>query len=152
MPRDSRINTVIIIIVVLVIIYIIYQSVQKPQQVIVTEKFDSNSELDNFYQTQNSGIDAIECDPSCCGFGDKNWSAPFEGLTADQIKQSIISKVSASPSIRSNYTCANGPNGVGCPCFDKNTYNDLVNRGAPTNQYSVPTGNIIPNTYQPWEV
>nr|AEX62806.1 hypothetical protein mv_R601 [Moumouvirus Monve] len=31
--------------------------------------------------------------------------------------------------LRSNYTCARGKNGIGCPCLTSETHNLIINRG-----------------------
>ena len=77
-----------------------------------------------------SAIDTLPCHPACCG---DQWPVPFDGLTADQIQKSLTVQGSTGPYVRTSYTCANGPGGVGCPCVPKNSYAQLVNRGQDAN-------------------
>jgi hypothetical protein len=127
-------KTLIIIIIVILIIYFIffYSNNPKPQTYYIPEGFDTNissQELEQNYLPASYGIenlvvDTLVCHPKCCG---DQWPTPFDGLTADEIKQSIASRVNNNSFIRTNYTCANGENGVGCPCFTPVAHSNLVN-------------------------
>jgi len=75
-------------------------------------------------------IDTIECHPSCCG---SQWPISLDGLTAKEIQQKMALASKDDQYIRTNYTCANGKNGVGCPCISKDMYMKLVNRGQNVN-------------------
>lgn len=74
-------------------------------------------------------VDTKVCSKSCCG---DNRLPQYDGLTSDEAQRAIIdaSQNSTGPYVRTNYTCANGAGGVGCPCIDKPTYNFLVNHGS----------------------
>jgi hypothetical protein len=103
----------------------------------VTEKFtaspfQSSKELDAYYAGSTVGVeddlvDNMTCHPSCCG---DQWPVPFDNLTSDQVQKCIADKGKPGPFVRTNYTCANGINGVGCPCIRKKPYLFLVNHGS----------------------
>lgn len=73
-------------------------------------------------------IDTMTCSPKCCG---DNWHTSFDGLSPDEIQNTIATNVvnDGGPYVRTNYTCANGPDGAGCPCITKKAYTNLMNRG-----------------------
>ena len=133
MFQDRRINIIIIIVVVLILIYLLMsRSKQTTYNYVVPEQFARMR--DDPYRSQplndikNLTIDTMVCHPDCCN---TQWPAPFDGLTEKEIQQAIaINAISKnSPYASTSYTCANGPNGVGCPCIPKktNTLNENLN-------------------------
>lgn len=93
--------------------------------------FQSSRELNSYYNgstdgVQNYLVDNMTCHPSCCG---DQWPVPFDNLTSGEIEQCIANRGTPGPFVRTNYTCGNGINGVGCPCINKPAYKFLVNRG-----------------------
>lgn len=80
------------------------------------------------FGVQDKLVDTMACHPDCCG---DQWPVPFDGLTAGEIEQRLQEQNLSNdgPYIRTNMTCANGVNGVGCPCIKKDPYLFLVNRG-----------------------
>ena len=51
--------------------------------------------------------------------------------------------VNTDSTIRTNYTCANGPNGVGCPCITPTAHSALVNHGQTLLQPTISKNNIF---------
>jgi hypothetical protein len=93
--------------------------------------YSSSNELDKYYQGSTVGVedylvDNMTCHPSCCG---DQWPVPFDGLTSGEIEKCIENRGKPGPFVRTNYTCANGLNGQGCPCIKTGPYKFLVNRG-----------------------
>lgn len=125
---------VLIVIVVIVVIYLLFRNQrkctdaaniakQRAQDLTYTRGTEGYAQVDG--SIDGLRVDALECHPDCCGFD----TEPYDGLTPTQLKQRIMRNVtSESCTPRSNYTCANGPNGVGCPCFTPRAYTNLVNR------------------------
>jgi len=92
---------------------------------------ESKRQLDEYYNGSDKGIenyrvDTMVCSKKCCG---DQWPVPFDGLTSAEIEQTISTMREPGPFVRTNYTCANGVNGVGCPCINKKAYKFLVNHG-----------------------
>jgi hypothetical protein len=129
---------IVIVIVVLFLLWLPYSNTQETFDDIAgvdpldPEHYDSN--LANYYN--NSSLDGIKpflvdtmtCSPACCG---TQWPVPFDNMSSGQLEQ-CIQTVNGGPSedyVRTNMTCANGPNGVGCPCIDKRTYEFIAKRG-----------------------
>ena len=135
-------KTLLIIIIVILIIYFLffYNKRSTPQPYYTPETFDTGlTELDKYYLPGSHGVedlvvDKLVCHPDCCGYseppGIDQWHSPFDGLSADQLKKSIAAKLNDGPFIRSSYTCANGVNGVGCPCFTSAAAANLANRSS----------------------
>jgi hypothetical protein len=71
-------------------------------------------------------IDTDRCSPKCCG---QSWPTPFEGLSPEQIRQRISSPENPGPFVTTDYTCSNGPGGVGCPCVNEDQYLFIGNHG-----------------------
>jgi hypothetical protein len=96
------------------------------------EHYDSN--LADYYNNASTQgikpflVDTMTCSPACCG---SQWPVPFDNLSSGQL-EGCIRTANGGPStdyVRSNYTCANGPEGRGCPCIDKRAYEFLGKRG-----------------------
>jgi hypothetical protein len=93
--------------------------------------FESKKELNTYYEGATAGIkdylvDTMVCSKKCCG---DQWPVPFEGLSAAEIEQTIATKRNPGPFVRTNYMCANGIDGVGCPCINAKAYEYIVNHG-----------------------
>lgn len=117
-----------IIVVILLIIGCVYFNKQSNEYF---SPYESQKELDEYYQSPIEGIkdylvDTMTCSKKCCG---DQWPVPFEGLSAEEIQQSIQTPREPGPFVRTNYTCANGIEGVGCPCISKDAYRFIVNKG-----------------------
>jgi hypothetical protein len=113
-----------------------------------TEGFDVDmtTSLDDYYNGASTDgvkqylVDTMVCHPSCCG---QQWPVPFDGLTPQEIVQCVNDgKKSSTEYIRTQYRCALGPNGEGCPCINKDAYRFLVNRG--NNRNSLGSDEIEP--------
>lgn len=96
-----------------------------------SSSYRSANNLDEYYEGSTRGIedylvDNMTCHPNCCG---DQWPVPFDGLTSQEVETSIENRGIPGPFVRTNYTCANGINGVGCPCIRKKGYMMLVNHG-----------------------
>ena len=100
-----------------------------------TEAFspaESKKMLDEYYNDGSLDgvkqylVDTMVCSKKCCG---DQWPVPFDGLTAAEVEQTISTMRAPGPFVRTNYTCANGINGVGCPCINKKAYKFIVNHG-----------------------
>lgn len=141
MGEDKSTVVILIIGAILLVYWLTSQSEQTPRRRVkkvnnVNEQFDispyeSSKELDHYYEDNTNGIenylvDNMTCDPSCCG---DQWPVPFDGMTAAEINQSIENRGSPGPFVRTNHTCGNGINGVGCPCINKKAYKFIVNHG-----------------------
>ena len=138
MFENKNIWTIIVIIAVIILVYYLFFAPSTTQITRTTTiegyqgvPYDYPENIADFYvtqsaQLQNSAIDTLTFHPSCCG---DQWPVPFDGLTADQIQKTLANPGSPSPYVRTSYTCARGPNGVGCPCVPKDAYANLVNRG-----------------------
>lgn len=137
----------ILIIIVLLIILIIWASKSSTPQSYV-EGFNaprisgqhSSPQLDQYYLPNNNiqhlTVDKMVCSPDCCGNQQPNI---YDGLTSSQLGDTISSTLQTSadgPYVRTNYTCGNGKNGMGCPCITKDSYWNLVNRGQSSDQYN----------------
>ena len=154
MVKNPRITTIIAIIVAILVIYWLFFSNKTVSKTTTTETVTEdfvNEPLDTlgaYYvpqstQLDNYAVDAMTCHPSCCGdlatlkrgsdHWEDQWPVPFDGLTPEEIQKVLSDQRNSGPFVRSNYTCANGPNGVGCPCIPKDAYLNLVNRGQKTN-------------------
>jgi hypothetical protein len=104
-----------------------FKSVQYPG----STPYVSAANLDEFYEGSTKGIedylvDNMTCHPSCCG---TQWPVPFDGLTSNEVESCIETRGTPGPFVRTNYTCANGINGVGCPCITKKAYAFIANHG-----------------------
>ena len=96
-----------------------------------SSSYRSAANLDEYYEGSTRGVedylvDNMTCHPSCCG---DQWPVPFDGLTSQEVETCIETRGNSGPFVRTNYTCANGINGVGCPCINKKGYMMLVNHG-----------------------
>ncbi|AGF85344.1 hypothetical protein QJ854_gp438 [Moumouvirus goulette] len=131
---SEYIGAIVIIILLLIIIYFLFRSDKSQNKNIhPNERFQINSndpkQLKYFYkpmssQLSNLTIDTNLCHPDCCG---TQW--PFsDGLNTNQIINNI-SNMNSTNNLRSNYTCARGENGIGCPCLTVNTHKLITNRG-----------------------
>lgn len=94
---------------------------------------DAQQELSQFYKRPLAGVenylvDTMTCSKNCCS---DMWLDQFDGLNPDQLRQRIRDETMDDKSkyVRTNYTCADGPNGVGCPCIDNKSVSFLANRG-----------------------
>lgn len=136
MPKDQKfLNQVLIIggivIILIVILMCFCRNNRRPQPVELFSPYESQRELDQYYESPVEGIqdylvDTMVCSKKCCG---DQWPVPFEGLTSAEIQQSISTPRDPGPFVRTNYTCANGIEGVGCPCISKDAYRFIVNKG-----------------------
>ena len=125
---------VLIVIVVIVVIYLLFRNQrkctdaaniarQRAQNLIDARGAEGYASMDR--SIDGLRVDALECHPDCCGFDHE----PYDGLTPIQLKQRLMRNVTSDSQYpRSNYTCANGPNGIGCPCFTPRAYENLINR------------------------
>lgn len=94
--------------------------------------FDTGGDIAKIDQIATTGIerhlvDTVPCSPDCCGNPQQNYfDTTFDGLTINEIQQKLAT---ASPYDPPCYTCANGQNGVGCPCLNPGTATFIGNRG-----------------------
>jgi len=93
--------------------------------------YRSAANLDEYYEGSTKGVedylvDNLTCHPDCCG---DQWPVPFDGLTSREVEHCIETRGTPGPFVRTNYTCANGINGVGCPCIPKKVYMLLADHG-----------------------
>lgn len=126
-------NKEVIIGLLLLVLFLAYwfSSSMQTSEPFTSSPFNSSKELDNFYHGSTMGIendlvDNMTCHPSCCG---SQWPVPFDGLTSSEVQKCLNTKTNSGPYVRTDYTCANGINGVGCPCIDKDAYIFMTNRG-----------------------
>lgn len=139
MQNQNLINWILIVGGIILIICVFYACYSSRQQTYVDSQpememfspYESEAELNTYYEGSNADIknylvDTMVCSKKCCG---DQWPVPFEGLTSAEIEQSIATARDPGPFVRTNYTCANGINGVGCPCISKDAYRFLVNKG-----------------------
>ena len=107
-------KTLIIIIIVILIIYFLffYNKTPTQQPYYIPETFDT--ELNQYYFPGSHGaediiVDKLACHSDCHGYSEPTgldqWHSPFDGLTADELKQSIATKLNDEPFIRTSYTC-----------------------------------------------
>lgn len=144
--NTSNTQLIVIIAVVALALYVYYKSYYSDNYSEsvsnVPEYFGpmgSSRELNKFYEEPTAGVkhdlvDTMMCSKSCCG----DASMPsFDGLTSEEFQRNIseMQNNAGGPYVRTNYTCANGPGGVGCPCIDKQSYNFLTNHGS--NSHSI---------------
>ena len=151
----TTLRNILIILIVLLILYFLFFRKNKGAELFTQDLHQQQQQqqqshhvvqqpnIINSHQTATSDIDdllidKLKCHPDCCG--DSQYT-PFDGLTSDQIKQTISTGMKGGPYVRTNYTCANGPNGAGCPCITKDAYLNLANRAQNvwTNEYIEPT-------------
>lgn len=102
--------------------------------------------LSDFYKNPSASlsglsVDSVRCDPSCCSF---NTTPTYDNLTSGEIATVLATRHEKSPYIKTDYTCANGAGGVGCPCVTKSTYNMIASRGQNTGD---PSANLDPSLY-----
>ena len=109
---------------ILVLIFVYYSRTRE------MEMF--SNDLEDYYQSDATRgvddflVDTKTCSPSCCG----GINDPvYDGLTSEEIMQNLSLQGQKTPFVRTNMTCGNGQNGVGCPCIDSRTYSFLVNHG-----------------------
>uniref|UniRef100_A0A6C0LTR2 Uncharacterized protein n=1 Tax=viral metagenome TaxID=1070528 RepID=A0A6C0LTR2_9ZZZZ len=133
----SKENRTLIIIIGIIIIILGYWLLSSDENVytqvenFTSSPYQSSKELDRYYEGATVGIedylvDNMTCHPSCCG---DQWPVPFDGMTGAEVEKCITERGKPGPFVRTNYTCANGINGVGCPCIKRDPYLFLVNRG-----------------------
>lgn len=174
MSNTSNTRLILIVAVVALAIYVYYTSYyttayDEPVRENMSESFipmGSNRELNKFYEEPTAGVknhlvDTMTCSKSCCG---DSLMHSFDGLTSEEFQRNMSEiQNSTGPYVRTNYTCANGPGGVGCPCIDKQSYKFITNHGH--NSHSIqaiePTfllgGDVRPfgpkdDEYTPYEV
>uniref|UniRef100_A0A6C0CD31 Uncharacterized protein n=1 Tax=viral metagenome TaxID=1070528 RepID=A0A6C0CD31_9ZZZZ len=129
---DTNNRTYIIIGVVVVFLLIWFYYNRKVENFDGTNELDWSTELDRFYDGASTRgvedylVDNMVCSKKCCG---DQWPTPFDGLDAEEIQQSILKPGFPGPFVRTNMTCANGIDGVGCPCIPARAYEFLANRG-----------------------
>jgi hypothetical protein len=124
------------IIIGVILIYLIISYYYRPHYSEGFSPYESSNMLNQYYDP-NEGIkdyevDTMVCSKKCCG---DTWPTPFDGLSSFEIQQSIATMGSTGPFVRTNYTCANGIDGVGCPCISKKAYTFLVDHG--TNAHTI---------------
>lgn len=131
MFQNSNTYLIIIIIAILVLFWLL-SNYEKSS---ITEYFSPiRDNLENYFIPQSDGdlkelnLDTMQCHKSCCG---NQWYTSFDGLNSKELIETIRtgSAMDNGPFVRSNYTCANGDGGTGCPCIPKKAYFNLVNRG-----------------------
>lgn len=125
---DNR--TMIIILIVGALILVYWMCSKERVENFSNSPYSASKELDQYYDP-NSDIDDLKvdnltCHPSCCG---DQWPVPFDGLSSYEINSCLQTQGERGPFVRSNMTCANGINGVGCPCLTTKAYLNLANRG-----------------------
>jgi hypothetical protein len=130
MHKNHNYVTIIAVVIVLALI-LWYSSTRNQVENFDNSPYQSARELNKFYEGSTKGIrndlvDNMTCHPSCCG---DQWPTPFDGLTGPEVERCIENRGVPGPFVRTNYTCANGINGVGCPCIDRQAYLFLVNHG-----------------------
>ena len=96
---------------------------------ILSTNYNPDDSIEQTTGIENNYVDKMVCHPSCCG---DQWPVPFDGLTPEQIQKTLSDQRSGGTFVRTSYTCANGPNGVGCPCVTPQAYLNLANRGQKT--------------------
>ncbi len=131
MEDRNLINQVMIIGGIILVLYLIASCYYGKKSVENFSPFESEKELNQYYEGSTTGIkdylvDTMVCSKQCCG---DQWPVPFDGLSSAEVEQSISTLRSPGPFVRTNYTCANGINGVGCPCISKDAYKFIVNKG-----------------------
>jgi hypothetical protein len=124
------------IIIGVVLVYLVVSYYYRPANSEGFSPYASSNMLTQYYDP-NEGIrdfevDTMVCSKKCCG---DNWPTPFDGLSSSEVQQSIKTMGSDGPFVRTNYTCANGIDGVGCPCISKKAYTFLVDHG--TNAHTI---------------
>lgn len=132
MQKEQIIAIIIVVLILYVGISYYYRPIERTEQF---SPFASSKELNQYYDGSTVGIknklvDNMVCSKKCCG---DNWPTPFDGLSSAEIQQSISTMGNDGPFVRTNYTCANGIEGVGCPCIDKDAYKFIVNHGTSRN-------------------
>jgi len=136
MSEKSCLNIIIVIAIALFLLWWL----SKPRQIRI-EPFitDPSPELNRYYEGGTAGIkdlliDRMKCDPSCCG----DMRADFYGeMNPLELQQALASSMTGDggPYVRTNYQCANGVGGTGCPCITPKAYLNLANRGLPEPTY-----------------
>lgn len=142
MKTNNTIVIIIIIIVIIAIVYLIFTNCNKTtiyyrpgpgtqegfdnvSQGLVSEDLPQFGEFGEFDGPKdfNPKIDQLICHPDCCA--DRN-NPQFDGLNEEEVQSELIRNSLKQPSeyAQTNYTC-NGPNGVGCPCISKDTYEKI---------------------------
>lgn len=117
------------------------------------ESFDSlfgSKLLDGQFADQNASVkdflvDNMTCHPLCCG----GQMPSIDGMSSAELKRCIDSRGQAGPFVRTNYTCGNGINGVGCPCINTKAYKFLVNRGENSHSINVVEPTFLIRTTEP---
>lgn len=139
----SQTNVIIIVTVILVFLIIFFIFDKQHNIELFTSSSQKLNVLDKQFTTSSATdlkgltIDTLECDKSCCGNQDY---VSFDQLTPNEISDRIASlNTDSGPYVRTNYTCGNGINGVGCPCISKKAYLHLANRGQPFRKYEYDT-------------
>lgn len=137
-------KTITILVVVAVILVVLWWG--------SSEHFTASQVLDTYYQgssdIESKLIDQLTCSKSCCG---DQYPAPFDGLTSNEIYATLSESHMKSPNIRTNYTCADGPGGVGCPCVKQDAYLNLVNHGSNGSSMDVVEPTFFIDAYDPMQ-
>ena len=125
---DNRIMIIILIVGALILVYRMLST--ERTEGFNNSPYSASKDLDKYYEPNTDiddlKVDNLTCHPSCCG---DQWPVPFDGLNSYEIESCLESGTDRGPFVRSNMTCANGINGVGCPCLSKKAYLNLANRG-----------------------
>ncbi|MEM3061977.1 MAG: hypothetical protein QW303_00325 [Nitrososphaerota archaeon] len=131
--NDQKIGAFCIAILIILLIFLLIPA--SPPVIIVRrenfshDKLESQGGSESTSEMQKYYVDRMVCHPGCCG---NQWHVPFEVLSAEQMKTMETIEKEAGPYMRSNYTCANGLHGVGCPCLTREAYLKLASRGQGT--------------------
>lgn len=99
--------------------YNMYENFTKDREI----SFINESDAENI---NNKVIDTKICHPSCCS---NQWPRPFDNMTEYELTSYLKESHSPNNFVTTNYTCANGDGGSGCPCINNDSYFLLINRG-----------------------
>ena len=125
----SDCNKVLVFVILGIIIYFfiiqpIIDNMCKNDVVKIKEKLANLDDLNKFDSNNIMKIDNNVCSKQCCKY--VQWPVPNEFKTND------MSATDASKYVSSNFSCNSGK-GSGCLCVTKENINNLVTRGANTN-------------------
>lgn len=119
---------ILALIVVIVVIILISHCISKRKEgfdLFSNQKKLEQQFLPNSQNVSEYVVDTMVCSPDCCG----QQFPSIDGMTLDEYNKCVNDRGIKTDYVRSNYTCANGVNGVGCPCIKSNAMKFLINRG-----------------------
>lgn len=133
MMSENQTWLAIIAIVIVLAIIVLWVS-KKNREGFDASPYQASKELDSYFGgpgsptagIKNYLVDTMTCSKSCCG---DQWPVPFDGLTSTEIEKCIETRGTPGPFVRTDYSCGNGPDGVGCPCITKKAFDFIVNHG-----------------------